>query len=552
MNKPRKTARWKKRRVIYNNDGDDVFEIPRRKKELIDDFLDARSTPLLGSHVDSVFYCTCAAGLAFTHNTKVGHFINTEAPKELIELYGKDDLQIQIDFCRKNGLEIFWSLRMNDGHDAYPVGSRRWTTGGWHIAPFKREHPEYLMGKPGDWEKYGWGPRRIWTGLDYGYAAVREHIFSLIKEVCEQYDVDGVELDFFRGPPYFTPGLDDLPVEQEHLDAMTELIRRIKDMTEEIGQSRKKPLLIAARIPHSFDHSEHIGIDLKRWLKEDLIDMLIVAEGNKPLVTPFKQMVETGHKYDVPVYPCIGHGFWAFWAWLDKKLDIPWRGHESWVEARTTGKIKGATVTVNSWDGKVKAIRGVAMNIWNSGADGVYLFNYFPPLFTTHYEVFKEIGDPDALSKMSKIYGVEGFECKCSPKKGDKDASAWECNIPKAEGFPGGPLVSWKGANMRLRFAVGEDVSSKPLPEVKLRLYLEGEGANNKVSTVRLNGKALNQLNLATTYQMPLGKWLNCDIDPSYIKQGENEIELNLDVQPGSAEKVSVLGTVLLHVCYKD
>ncbi len=551
MSNQRRTARWRKRRVIYNNDGDDVFEIPRRKKELIDDFLDVRSTPLLGSHVDSVFYSSCAAGMAFTHNTKVGHFINTEAPKELIELYGKDDLQIQIDFCRKNGLEIFWSLRMNDGHDAYPVGSGRWTTGGWHIAPFKRDHPEYLMGKPGDWEKYGWGPRKIWTYLNYGYAEVREYVFSLFKEVCEQYDVDGIELDFFRAPVFFTPSLDNLPVEQEHRDTMTELIRRIRDMTEEVGQSRNKPLLIAARVPENIDYAEHIGVDLKRLLKEDLLDILIVGHGDKPLSAPFKQMVEMGHKHDVPAYPCISHGFWHFWAWLDKKLDIPWRGHDSWVEARTTGKIKGATVTVNSWSGQVEAMRGAAMNIWGSGADGIYLFNFFPPLFTKHYEVLKEIGDPEVLSRLSKIYGVEGFECNCSQGKEKEEAPTWECKVQRVLSFPHGPSNIWKGSNMRVKFSVGEDVSSIPPSEVRLRLYLEGGEATDGVPMVRLNDTVLNQHDLAVTRQTALGRWLECSIVSPYIKQGDNEIEVKLNAQPCSAETTTVLGALQLLVGHK-
>ena len=61
----RETARWRKRRIIYNNDGDDVVVaktennfkaglMARGDGELIDDFLNARSVPLLGTGVDSI------------------------------------------------------------------------------------------------------------------------------------------------------------------------------------------------------------------------------------------------------------------------------------------------------------------------------------------------------------------------------------------------------------------------------------------------------------------------------------------------------------------
>ena len=54
----RKASRWRQRRIIYNNDGDDVKEmhnhhhvnwqfLKRSGGELIDDFLAARTTSLI-------------------------------------------------------------------------------------------------------------------------------------------------------------------------------------------------------------------------------------------------------------------------------------------------------------------------------------------------------------------------------------------------------------------------------------------------------------------------------------------------------------------------
>jgi len=98
MNDSRKAARWRKRRIIFNNDGDDVYEAKTqrdiewgmltRKGELIDDYLRARTSPLVGSHVDTVFYSSCVTGLTFSHNTQVGRFLNQGIPKELIDKYG--------------------------------------------------------------------------------------------------------------------------------------------------------------------------------------------------------------------------------------------------------------------------------------------------------------------------------------------------------------------------------------------------------------------------------------------------------------------------------
>ena len=65
MDEKRRAARWRKRRLIYNNDGDDVREVQNRHdgdwqllarsgRELIDDYLNARTTSLVGTNVDSI------------------------------------------------------------------------------------------------------------------------------------------------------------------------------------------------------------------------------------------------------------------------------------------------------------------------------------------------------------------------------------------------------------------------------------------------------------------------------------------------------------------
>ncbi len=539
VHEPQKTARWRKRRIIVNNDGDDIWEarsqadidlgLLERKTELIDDFLRARTSPLVGSQVDTIFYATCTAGLSFSHNTSVGYFVNQGPPKELVELYGKDNLQIQIDFCRKNGFEIFWSLRMNDVHDSYPIGSRRWTSEGWHFATFKKDHPEFLMGKPDDWEKYpGSSPRKFWSSLDFSHPEVRNHIFRIIQEVCQRYDVDGIELDFLRHPPFFPPTWDVLPVEQKHLDMMTDLIQRLKNMTREVSSKRGRPLLIATCIPFTVDLSRFIGLDVERWLKENLIDILIPGRyggylDKWPSMTmPFKGMVELGHKYDVPVYPCISDGFWAPWAWLDLNLDIPWRGYESWIEAKRKGKIKSAMTPIRSWSGAVEAIRGAAMNIWNSGANGIYAFNFFNP----NHQMWWEIGDPATLAEMDKIYGV---------------------NYPDSETA----LELKEGEAVSVDFPVGEDLRSETLSGLKLRLHMTQLTSKDDIA-VEINGTTLNDLKpTGTLQQVPGEHWLECHLNPAQVNRGDNKIELFLTKRDESASTPIILDGLQLLVRHK-
>ena len=534
----RRAARWRQRRIIYNNDGDDVREVENhhdacwqlttRQGELIDDFLAARTTSLVGTQVDSIWYSTCTGGLWFTHNTKLGGYYGKGIAQELVDTYGRDDLQIQVDFGHQNGLEVFWSLRMNDTHDAYPENYR---TRYYGIASFKLDHPEYLMGEPEDWDRYGEGVRRQWTSLDFSYPQVRDHVFSLVEEVCRGYDVDGVELDFFRAPNFFPPTMDGNPVEREHVEMMTDLVRRMKRMTAEVEAERGRPLLLAARTPFAVADARFVGLDLEQWLGEDLIDVLIAGGLHERIMTePLQEIVELGHRFDVPVYPCVGWPFWNHWAFLDQGGDEH-RTYGSWVKTLYGGHPndmdKQCYITAfNAWQGAAGAWRGGAMNVWNSGADGVYVFNAF---HSTPAERWLEIGDPRTLAGRDKIFGLDRFH------DGSRLSQARELALE-----PGEPL----GA----RFQVGEDVSAADVSGLRFRLHLWDYSIVDKIE-VALNGEPLTGLEPADPTENPsTGQWLECRLQPDQVVRGENKVEVTVVERDGSKQTPLIVDAVQVHV----
>jgi len=80
---------------------------------------------------------------------------------------------------------------MNDIHDAYP----QWPE---LLFQFKKDHPEMLFGSREAPPKFG-----FWSGLDYGRPEVQQRAFKLLEEVCRNYDLDGIQLDWLRPPPHF-------------------------------------------------------------------------------------------------------------------------------------------------------------------------------------------------------------------------------------------------------------------------------------------------------------------------------------------------------------
>ena len=71
MKQLRKEAAHRERRLIFDNDGNEpVYYCEEATAE---ELLAKRTTPLAGSPVDTIVYCTWSSGFSyFTHNTKAG------------------------------------------------------------------------------------------------------------------------------------------------------------------------------------------------------------------------------------------------------------------------------------------------------------------------------------------------------------------------------------------------------------------------------------------------------------------------------------------------
>jgi len=70
------------------------------------------------------------------------------------------------------------------------------------------------------------------------------------------------------------------------------------------GRYEKKPTrLIFIRIPDSVGYCRALGIDLVRWLEDDLVD--IVTWGGYFKLEVWENLVALGREYKVPVYACF-------------------------------------------------------------------------------------------------------------------------------------------------------------------------------------------------------------------------------------------------------
>lgn len=367
----RRRAAHRQRRMIMNNDGNDARRLPQDVPHSREMFLRQRTSPLVGSHVDAIFHCTGQFNLYRHHSSETELKKNAGSDEDWgweLGTDGPDVLETMVDFGHRHEIEVFWSMRMNDTHDAKYD---------WCMSQWKKDHPQLLVGKPGQEFTYGranWKGR--WSSLNYAMPEVRDKVFRILEDVATRYDVDGLELDFFRHPVYFRPQLIGESVTQSHCDMITDLLRRIRRMVDNVAAGRGRPLLISVRVPDSAGYAKSIGLDVERWLQEDLIDLLV--GGGYFHLQPWENLVALGHRYDVPVYPCLSASRLGFaTALADPFNDRKVSGMATW--------------------------RGEAARAWEAGADGIYVFNCFNP----HDPIFRELGDPVLLKTLEKEYQVD-------------------------------------------------------------------------------------------------------------------------------------------------
>jgi len=482
----------RRRRIIMNNDGCDVLYFPKDEKATVESFLARRTTPLAGTHVDAIAFCPTSSGFSyFTHNTKVGTVLvrsgyefgiqpdTRNVAQDLIDL-GTDCLRAVIEFGHEHGMEVFWSMRMNDTHDVAHRPEKPY----FLFPPLKCEHPEWLVG-----DHVKRTPHGRWSSVDYARPEIRDLAFGFIEEVCRDYDVDGVELDFFRHLCYFkSTALGGTASDQER-DMMTGLMRRVRKMTEEAGIERGRPILVAVRVPDSVGFCRDMGFDIERWMQEGLIDLLVTTCYFR--LNPWEYSVELGHKYGVPVYPCLS---------------------DSRVQGETRFHRRSAA-----------SYRGRAMNAWVAGADGLHVFNYFDP----HASIWRQIGDPETLLTMDKLYFV-------NVRDGDPRkflANGREYRTVPVFG-PSHPRLVTASQPVKLEIVIGDDLAAAQRrgckPDVKLHLEAP---AIQKVEQLHVTLQGIE----LTGGRLSKG-WVDYQVPLASLRQGTNQIEIAAEpsaLQPG-------------------
>ena len=486
-------AKGRRRRIIYNNDGNDVS---LNRHSTPESFLAERILPALNTQVDSIFYCTGVTGL-YDHDTNVAErsddlheamkfkepaAINRHANMRMLRQAGVDSLSLVTRCGHEAGLEVFWSHRINDIHDS---GTDRL------LSRWKREHPQCVMGTPQDMKRHPvTHPRYMWSALDFEKPQVLDYLYRITEEVCRRYDVDGIEIDYFRHPVFFRPNLDYKPATPEQVEIMTAFQRRMREMAFREGSRRGRPILVAAHVPMSREAGLHVGIDIERWLRDDLFDILVAGGGYQPLSMPARQMVELGHAHGVPVYPNISNS------------------------------------GMKQWGHRIEAWQAAASNAWRAGADGINLFNWFPG--TPNDRIFMTLGDPQTLARSAKVFGIDNTKVYLG---------CLEQAVVQSQILP--VTLDRSGKPREVKLIIGDDIArvaeTGALTSAVLRVQFVSRAPDDKVE-LSLNGGVL-----APESEISEEGWVTYQPEPASYRPGDNALSFRVTSgETGRKEEISV------------
>ena len=552
-------------RIIYNHDGGTLMrpfapftDVPFS----VDGFVDATIGHLVDTQVDAVTWCLGSdhgyvaaeqgpgrASNFYCHDTEVGERLyDLKAPfqskvwrlqasrvREMVK-EGNDPPKVIIEAGHRHCLDVLLGIRMNDSHDArliernlaqvsdsqvtspfppamgseLPMRFPVFKDGRFiednirgYICRLKREHPEWLIGSQASLGILGT------INFDYSHQEVRDFRLSLIKEACDKYDLDGVELDFLRGPPYFMPG-----EEMAGMPLMTELIGHVRAHLDRLGEKRKKKLKLVIRTLAPLKDSHALGLDVQTWLQKGWIDGLI--SGICDMVQqPIEDDARVSHRLGCPFYATLKPEF------IFRRM--------------------GYTPEL---------FRAAAAYFYRSGADGIHMFNMNGLRDSPHnyrgapggqygFEPLREIGSMEEIKHRNKRYFVDNLGATYR----DVDSGAFHewseeiqnrfltseqlttlarTELPARLGETD-PVTLHFGIADNLPEAVAEGFETR----VTLRLSMRDLTGGDHRIRINLNGSSLGEWS-GPWEEYSVSPTLEMAVDPSLMIAGENTLDLSI------------------------
>jgi hypothetical protein len=162
--------------------------------------------------------------------------------------------------CRKHGISPWLTIRMNDMHGS--GNPECFFNSPVFRNPANRLQGRWIVGEPPHLNSY-------FGGMNYLRPAVREFMLGTIGELVEEYDFEGIELDWLRNPLCCEPN-----ATQAQIDQITAFHADIRTLTVARAKATGRPYPLGVRVPPAFDLLRSIGLDVPAMARAGLLDFV--------------------------------------------------------------------------------------------------------------------------------------------------------------------------------------------------------------------------------------------------------------------------------------
>ncbi len=341
-------APTRQRRLLIDHDGHLLFStLTANYRADVDE--EVRELP---ANVTTFLLC-CGAGRMY-FPTKVG--LVDPNLKQLIAEHakGNDPLGYFLAKLKASGRETFIEFRMNDVHN--PTDANH-----WNLPLVREQHPE-VIARPeaaarGDPEWMNWS-------LDFSQPKAAEYVTAMLHEVVERYApvMDGLQLDWMRFPRHLSGVGDEVWAKREHLTRIVEMARAL---------TLARGLKLAVRVPSTPRGCRVLGLDVADWVKRGLVDFVVVSEF---LDTDYTMPIGEFRKMFGPAMPI----------YASMEIEHGWQAHCP------------------------ESLRAFATGLYDSGADGISLFNFVGryPFGAPPYDWLAGLESPATAARKPLLYSL--------------------------------------------------------------------------------------------------------------------------------------------------
>ena len=505
----------KRPRLIYYNDAHH-FHAKRMEPPASIHMLEWPVNEVAGTGVD-LLVLGLGYGDVYFHQSKVGRVVGQQ--KEVWENYidwrimrmveeaaekGTDQLREVIRRGRETGISVFPSIKLQSTNARYSerCGRLKWERGA-----------EVCIGEPG---------RNEW-GYDYALKEVRDENLAVIREVLEDYEADGIELDYMFGGQYFKSGVLD-----EGIETMNSFVMDVRELATQIGQRQGREVGVMARVGLLRDGNLEQCLDTEQWLRDGSLGYIV---GQDPFVVS-----ETGVRQSWMPDAANANGASAYYRpprrVYDERVGLP----------------------------SIEMYRALNQTLVTDGWAGQYHGYLLWPFAQREYQILRELAHPEVHVRSHKRYIAQ-------PREGVEGEPT---TTPHREL----PVELQEGETSSVTIRIEDDIESakadgemrKPTLTIRFSFFcIEDE------YEIRFNGEALpleeaeitdeRGLEMRTILrggmdlQAPLGMsahWFRFSLPIELVRRGDNLVEVEMfKFEPRAGFKRSINGVEVL-IRYKD